>query len=302
MKAWLLGPTALLLLLSARASLAQDTEGVEPAHFHHVRLNVTDPAETIKFYTKNLGATQTKYHGLVDALFTERSFLLLNKVDSPPQYMPHSAISHIGWGSVDGQADYEWLKSQGVEFETPIDQLGNNYGMYFYGPDKELVELWTGDKNHRFNHVHLWATDVATTADWYKQHLGLSTRVGPKPTLKSREDIRAIWMGFIECDNVGFAVFGRPDFDSRWWPGGSYTKEDAVDEFQTTRGRAIDHLAFSYRDIEPVFERMKADGVEIVEPIALREDVGHKSFFIMAPDKVLIEIVEAKPIPDSSWE
>src|SRR4029079_3667583 len=117
------------------------------AHFHHVALNVTDPARTIEFYTKNLGAVEVKYRGRLPALFSERSFILLNKVAQAPPYLPHSAISHIGWGFVDGQADYEWLKSQGVEFETPIGKLGNNYGMYFYGPDKELVELWTGEKN-----------------------------------------------------------------------------------------------------------------------------------------------------------
>ena len=174
--------------------------------------------------------------------------------------------------------------------------------MYFYGPDKELIELWTGGKNHRFDHVHLWATDVEATANWFRDHLELPTRVGPKPTTEDREDIRSIWMGSIRADKVGIVVFGRPDFDSVWWPGGSYTKDDAPDEFQPTQGRAIDHLAFSYRDIEPVFERMQAAGVEIVEPIAMREDVGHKSFFVMAPDKLLVEIVEAKPIPDGSWE
>ena len=93
-----------------------------------------------------------------------------------------------------------------------------------------------------------------------------------------------------------------PRATSVWWPGGSYTKDDAPQEFQPTQGRAIDHLAFSYRHIEPVFERMQAAGVEIAEPIAVRPDVGHKSFFVVAPDQVLIEIVEAKPIPDSSWE
>ena len=284
---------------SARAA-EDDVE--QPAHFHHVRLNVTDPAKTIDFFTKNLGATEIKYHDRVRALFTERSFLLLNKVDSPPPYLPHSAVSHIGWASVNGQADYEWLKSRGVEFETPIGKLGANYGMYFYGPDKELVELWTGGKHHRFDHVHLWATDVEKTAKWYQKHLGLTTRVGRKPTSKDRENILAIWMGFMQCDNIGFAVFGRPDFDSVWWPGGSYTKEDAPDEFQSTKGRTIDHLAFSYRRIEPVYERMHAAGVRIAEPIARRADVGHKSFFIVAPDRVLIEIVEAKPIPESSWE
>lgn len=292
----------LVAILIAPMAQAEDNAESPPAHFHHVRLNVTDPDKTIAFYKKFLGAIETKYHDRAPALFTERSFLLLNKVDDAPPYLPHSALSHIGWGSVDGPADFKWLKSQGVEFETPIGQLGNNYGMYFYGPDKELIELWTGDKNHRFNHVHLWASDVAETASWYEKHLGLSIRVGPKPTSKDRENILALWMGFMQCDNVGFAVFGRPDFDSVWWPGGSYTKDDAPDEFQPTKGRTIDHLAFSYRNIEPVFERMKAAGVEIVDPIAVRADVGHRSFFVLAPDKVLVEIVEAGPIPDSSWE
>ena len=47
---------------------------------------------------------------------------------------------------------------------------------------------------------------------------------------------------------------------------------------------------------------MKTAGVQIVEPIAVSEVFGHSSYFIMAPDSLLIEIVEAKPIPDSSWE
>ena len=102
MKTLLLGPAVLAVLLvasSARAHEAQEAQqaqedsGLQPAHFHHVRLNVTDPAKTIDFYAKNLGAVETKYHGRVPALFTERSFLLFNKVDSPPPYMPHSANS-----------------------------------------------------------------------------------------------------------------------------------------------------------------------------------------------------------------
>lgn len=279
-----------------------DEENVQ-AHFHHVRLNVTDPQKTLRFYKKYLGAIEVQYHDLAPALFTERSFILLNKVDEPPPYMPRSAISHIGWASVDGQSDYEWLKGQGVEFETPIGKLGDNYGMYFYGPDKELVELWTGGRNHRFDHVHLWATDVEQMVSWFRDHLNLLGQVFPKPTTREKQSIRSIWMGRVQCDNVGIVVFGRPDFDSVWWPGGSYSNEDGpAGDFEPTRGRAIDHLAFAYRDIQPVFERMKASGLQIVEPIARRQDVGHLSFFVMAPDNILVEIVQAKPIPQASWE
>ena len=60
-------------------------------------------------------------------------------------------------------------------------------------------------------------------------------------------------------------------------------------------------MTFSYRNIEPVFERMKAAGVEIVEPTTRKEE-GHDSFFIMGPGKLLFEIVEDRPIPEGIWE
>jgi len=71
---------------------------------------------------------------------------------------------------------------------------------------------------------------------------------------------------------------------------------------ESSQGSPIDHIAFSYEDIAPVFERMKRDGVEIVSPIAERSDFGFRSFFIQGPDGVLVEIVEAEPIPDGLWK
>ncbi|MEK7793044.1 MAG: VOC family protein, partial [Candidatus Hydrogenedentota bacterium] len=102
----------------------------------------------------------------------------------------------------------------------------------------------------------------------------------------------------FSCDNVSFVVYGRPDYEPKapWWP------DAPLDAFEPTDDRAIDHIAFSFREIGPVLEQMKAEGGEIVKPIAHRDDVNHKSFFVRGPDKVLIEIVEAKPIPESSWE
>ena len=46
---------------------------------------------------------------------------------------------------------------------------------------------------------------------------------------------------------------------------------------------------------------MKAAGVQIVEPIAQRPADDLKSFFIQGPDNVLLEIVEAKPVPEGLW-
>lgn len=288
------------VLAAGSTALAQ--ERPQPANFHHVHLNVTDPKTAVTFYTRYFGAVEVNYRGKVPAAFTERSFLLFSKVDAPPPSGPRTALSHIGWAGVDGQAEYNWLKSQGLEFQTPIGQLGNNYGMYVYGPSRELVEVWTGGKNHRFDHVHLWATDPQQMSAWFRDHLGLTPRIGPKPTTRDRENIGSIWMSFIQCDNVNIVIFGKPDFDSVWWPGSNYKPEDAPADFEPTKGTAVDHIAFSYRDIAPVYERMKAAGVEIVEPIKVSEEFGHKSFFVLAPDKLLVEIVEQKPIPEGVWE
>jgi hypothetical protein len=56
------------------------------------------------------------------------------------------------------------------------------------------------------------------------------------------------------------------------------------------------------KPLKPIFDRLKKAGVEILDPIAMRPEYGFRSFFVTGPDKVVIEIVEAKPIPDSSWE
>src|SRR5579864_165455 len=75
--------------------------GAEPAHFHHVRLNVRDVEKSKKFYQRMFGAVPIKYRGNPDALFVERSFLLFNTVDSAPNGALDTAIWHIGWGGVD---------------------------------------------------------------------------------------------------------------------------------------------------------------------------------------------------------
>jgi catechol 2,3-dioxygenase-like lactoylglutathione lyase family enzyme len=69
---------------------------------------------------------------------------------------------------------------------------------------------------------------------------------------------------------------------------------------QTTAGSPVDHIAFSYENVAPEFDRLKAAGATILQPIAERPE-GVKSFFVAGPDNVVIEIVEAKPIPDGLW-
>jgi catechol 2,3-dioxygenase-like lactoylglutathione lyase family enzyme len=295
------------MLMGSAAGLPE-AKADEAASFHHVHINSVDPARSIKFYERNFSGVPVKFAGVSDALLVDRSFILYSKVDEPAPTELTSALWHIGWGGVDGPSDHAWREKAGVEFETPATPLGNWYFMYAYGPDRELVEVWTAYHHHRFGHVHLFADDVNVTRDWYRAHLGLQGPANqvpkPPPVPEGFEpqpgDIsvfRYLWATQVTTGGVTINIFGKPGPEKPfWW---SY---DPIDEFAPTRGRVIDHIAFSYRDIEPVFERMQAAGLEIVEPIAERSEYGLRSFFVQGPDGVLIEIVEAKPLPEGVWE
>lgn len=289
-----------VIVMGIRSSQAVQADEVVPARFHHVHLNVTDPAKSIKFYERVFGATRTKYRGVADALFTEKSFILLNKVDTPPESKLNTGIWHIGWGGVDVKNEYEWWKSHDVDIHTPLSPLPgkDNYYMYISGPDKELIEINTMG-HHRFAHVHFFCDDVNETVGWYTKNLGLKAARPSAPKPKGdMSTLGGIWINVIQCDNVTMIFFGKPDVTPAppWWP------DEPLVDIQPTRGRPIDHIAFSYRDIAPVFARMKAAGVEIVEPITMHDDIKTKSFKVLAPQRVTIEVVEAKPIPEGIWE
>ena len=58
--------------------------------------------------------------------------------------------------------------------------------------------------------------------------------------------LAGIWINVIQCDNVTMIFFGKPDVSPSppWWP------DEPLKEIQPTKGRPIDRIAFSYRDID----------------------------------------------------
>jgi len=301
MKSFAVGNTTIALLIawSAVATTARAAEE-QPARFHHVMLNVVDPQKSIQFYSRVFGATPIKFRGVSDAAFTEKSFLLFNKVDKPADNRLNTGIWHIGWGGVDVKNEFEWWKRHDVDFHTPLTPLGgpDNYYMYINGPDKELIEINTMG-HHRFAHVHFFCTDVNEVVDWYSKNLGLKPRVPRREKPKGDiSTLAGIWINVIRCDNVTMIFFGKPDVTPapRWWPN------EPLKDIQPTAGRPIDRIGFSYRDIAPVYERFKASGAKIIEPLAERPQFKLKSFIVEGPEHVSVEVVEAKPVPEGTWE
>jgi len=261
---------------------------VGSASFHHIHLNVTDPDSTRAFYERFFGAYPVQYRDRSPALFTERSFILLNQVPEKPPSNVGTALYHVGWSGVVGPAEFEWRVQDGIEVETPATPLGTYHYMYFWGPDRELIEIYTGNRNHRFEHLHLVVPNQRETSEWFQRHLGISS-LGAGGTA-------------LGVDNINLIIteIAGPDAPNRpvWYPEAQYPEDIEV---RPTDGTAIDHIAFSYPELDPVFDRMTRDGVEIVHPIRVDADHGHRSFFVRGPDGLLIEIVEDWPIPEGLW-
>lgn len=269
---------------------SEETEKLRKVNFHHVHLNVTDRDSTIAYYQKYFGATQVKYRDRVNALFTEKSFLLMNLVDTAPSTHLGSSLWHIGWSGIDGQSEFDWRVNEGIAVHTEITPLGDNFWMYFLGPEKEVVEVYTGNKSHRFEHIHLLSSDVDKTMNWFESHLGFIP-VYEEAKQWQNNELRWKW-NLLTVNNINIIVFGKPVEEESWWSN---------EEIKPTDGSSIDHIGFSTENIELLMKKMRSDRLDIVHDIKIDSIHGMKSFFVRGPDSLLVEIVEEKLIPEGIW-
>jgi hypothetical protein len=65
------------------------------AHFHHLHLNSTDPESAIQFYTKHFNSERARFGGTMDAVWTQKSWILFNKVNQTPPFEILSSLYHM---------------------------------------------------------------------------------------------------------------------------------------------------------------------------------------------------------------
>jgi catechol 2,3-dioxygenase-like lactoylglutathione lyase family enzyme len=267
------------------------------AHFHHLHLNTLDPTGAISFYTSKFDCERAQFFGH-EAVWAQQSWLLFNKVKSPPPWELTSAIWHFGWGAEDMKATYQKQVEMGTKFFTPLTDISsmlapNATGRFFYAyvetPDRGLVELNTSD-NHQFGHLHLFSEDPVSAGEWYIKHFGIPRRGSGSPSREPRF-YREHQIGpsmSLMMDNVNIIIYpiqySRKAYAEQWKPG-----QIAI---SSTRGRVVDHIAFSVDDLSATIERLSKEGVKVTNPISKAEGGKLKHAFIEGPDFIRIELVE----------
>ena len=268
---------------------------VAPAHFHHLPLNSTDPAQAINFYTSKFDCEKARFNGKTDAVWTQKSWILFQKVNKPPKSEITSAIWHFGWGAEDMKATYQKQLDSGTKFATPITDIsdiggGNATGLFFFayvdGPDHQLLELNTAN-HHHFGHIHLLSKDPVAAGEWYMKEFGLVRRGTGAPSREPR-----FYRGFqigpsmsLMMDNVNIIIFPM-EYAKTQWPDLWKDRSD----FESTSGHVTDHIAFSVENLEQTLARLKKEGVKITE--GAHGDSDGRYAFIEGPDHIKIEVVE----------
>jgi catechol 2,3-dioxygenase-like lactoylglutathione lyase family enzyme len=280
-------------LLLAGALFAQP---MPPAHFHHIHLNATDPAAAIDFYTSKFDCEKAKFAGAWDAVWAQKAWILFTKVPAAPPSEITSGIWHFGWGAEEMKAAYQKQLDSGTKFDTPITDISDfaNFPGFYYayvdGPDHALIELNTAP-HHHLGHVHLLSADPVAAGEWYLKYFG-AVRHGKEPP--SREPI--FYKGYqvgpsmsLQSDNINIIIFPR-EFVHKAYPA-AWTSRTA---FDSTEGRVVDHIGFSFENLSEALERMRKDGVKVTQTIRTVLDGKVRFAFIEGPDRVRIELVEGQ--------
>ena len=119
-----------------------------------------------------------------------------------------------------------------------------------------------------YHHVHIRAADPKAAAEWYAQYMG-GRKLGDSAVQMSSAYL------FIFPAKLG-GVDGSPN------PGG---------DLKGSEGTAVDHLGFSFEDLDAKMEEFKSAGIEILQEV--REVPGKFKFgFIMDPWGTKIEVME----------
>ncbi|MEK7833963.1 MAG: VOC family protein [Acidobacteriota bacterium] len=280
---------AALLALSAnwpnRFAQTQEKFPQSPMIFHHLHLNSTAPEAAINFYLKTFDVTKKTQAFGFEAVQSENIFLLFDKVAKAPATAPDSAIWHFGWGSTAMESDYERHKANGIEFATPLTRLNAALQFaYMKAPDGALVEINTAN-TRAFIHTHLYSAAPLCAAEWYVKHLGAVSRSQRTGSCEVPFAAPSEPLGVIRSPATTVR-FG--DISLIIYP------QQRPAKLVGPRGHTVDHIALSVADLVATLDRLRKEGVKVLEEPRPFGKSKSRAAMIEGPDAIAIELVETK--------
>lgn len=251
------------------------------AHFHDVHMNVTDPASAQAFYTSRFKAIPGTFAG-EPAVWVQRSWIVLHKVDAAPSLQEGTAINHFGWGSPNPPAEYQRQKALGSQFVTELTDMSASVGegpksfyfMYVRGPNNSTIEINTSPTTN-FGHIHMRSTDPLSAAAWYRNMFGLTLA----PPVNADMTVQTLGGGFLYnmlFDNIS-VIFAKNRGDA---------------PIRSTLGSVTDHIGVSVPNLDKAMAVVRAHKVTVLSEAADGPCKPCRHAMIEGPDKIAIELIE----------
>jgi catechol 2,3-dioxygenase-like lactoylglutathione lyase family enzyme len=264
---------------------ARPVAGDALMHFHHVHFNTTNVDADLEFFQKYFGAAPIDFckdeHGSVvtRATKTERGYFLYTHVDKPADPTLNTYLEHVGWIHASPNEELSRLAALGAPLwpegraqcaEAAAGQMACDVGSilpdyYFYleAPSGARIEVakGPGPATSGFGHVHL---------------------------------IQGVDLGFFATVSDNAYSDGAIDMVNH--TDASLTEDILASEMVVdTRGKPIDHIAYSTIDLAGARARIMGAGIAIAEDISFKPDFGFESFFVRSDKGIWVEIVADTP-------
>lgn len=267
------------------ACMRREISGEPVLHFHHVHFNTVDPEADLEFFQKFLDAPAVDFCRSADgavtrATKTERGYFLYTRVAEPPDPTLNTYLEHVGWLHPDPSAELARLVALDVplfpegRYQCPEAAAGTSpcapealptwpYWFYLLAPSGARIEvaLGPGPATMGFGHVHM---------------------------------IMGVDLSFFATVSDGAFADGAIDLVNHTDVSLMESVLDGLDIVET-RGKPIDHVAYSTTDLELARMRLQTLGITIEDDIAFRSEYGFDSFFVKSPKGIWVEIVADSP-------
>lgn len=231
----------------------------EEALYHHVHLTATNSEEAAQWYADIFDGEKK---GNV-AVFGNTVFVFFEKeAGFPGSY--GSAVDHIGFSVPDIEAKMTQFEEAGVKILTGVHKNKIGKRTRVEDPWGTVIEVVEDPDLLGFHHFHLVSADPNATLKWYQEMFG-----GEITDYKGIGALKTIAYGE---DGARLIIHYDPE-----------AKEPTI-------GRSIDHLGWSFADLDAAAEVLKSKGVKFtLEPQPYRD---LRIAFIEGPDGVRIELVQ----------
>ena len=233
------------------------------ADYHHVHLVAADAVEAAEWYIEYMGCEDFGRDGAcrvghVQIIFFEREV---------QGGSVGTGVDHIGFSFHDLEGKMAAWKAADVKVLNDIREIDGLFKLAFVeDPWGTKIEVVEDHEDLGFHHIHLRSPDPDSTLAWYQNIFG-----GESDRMK---------------DRIGGLRYGRV------WLLVSRHQEGSLDP---TQGRAVDHLGWSFADLDAAAVEIKGKGIEFqLEPRPYTNPLGQKMkiSFIEGPDGVRIEVVQ----------